>query len=610
VNVAGLSLVRRLAPVAVALVVGPVTLLGSTVVGRAASGTFNCSQLQGALTAAGNGNVITLQDTILCPGSFTLPDGIQLTLQGGTGTQGFDNTGGSGTPSLKGLDNHGTVIKGLTFKNSSNVAGFGGALSLDGDTTPQLQNLVLQNNTAGSAGGAAAISSNATTGTVTVSGCTFGSATNPSLGNHGGSSGGGLIIDAATSVSISNTVFARNTVASNSGGGAIVRMDTGGAAATLTLSGNQFLANTAPDSGGGAEIETRDPVQSVISNNLFRNNTLTTAGNGGRGHVGGGLDFGYPPAPQLNMPTVATQSNNVFDANTIEAINAAPQGAVARANPRTPASTFDYGGGGEWVADVQVTSTDDRFTNNTVAASNASTNGVPSGGGLGVDSTIRNTTFKGRNLVSAGNTVGAGGDGSGVYAGVTAVAFATDIQLFDSTVAGNTVGAGGAFAGISGDTGDTLELTNTIAAVNTGGAAQVGGFTTMTATYSDVCLAGTATMSGTGNSCADPRLVNPNPGTADVHETALSPTRNKGSNSLVPAGVTADYEADPRVAEAVVDVGADEFVPPAAQQLPVGLPKAGLGGAGETRLTGALAVGLLVAVLAVIATTRGRRRTD
>ena len=91
-------------------------------------------------------------------------------------------------------------------------------------------------------------------------------------------------------------------------------------------------------------------------------------------------------------------------------------------------------------------------------------------------------------------------------------------------------------------------------------------------------------------------LAGPGPGSADVRETAASPTLERGSNGLVPAGLSTDAFGSPRVLgpilcgvspPAVVDVGAAEYAYPVPlcpptilsshPQLPLAPTLAGLG---------------------------------
>ena len=147
------------------------------------------------------------------------------------------------------------------------------------------------------------------------------------------------------------------------------------------------------------------------------------------------------------------------------------------------------------------------------------------------------------------------------------------LSVLDSTVTENTVtpASEGAVAGIDGHPTDHLSLENSILYGDNGGA-ELGGFTgegsSLSAEYSDVC-SGSSPFSGAGNICANPLLAdNGNSSSADVHETAASPTIDKGSNALVPSGLSTDVFGDPRIlagregcngeAPKVVDMGADE----------------------------------------------------
>jgi hypothetical protein len=157
------------------------------------------------------------------------------------------------------------------------------------------------------------------------------------------------------------------------------------------------------------------------------------------------------------------------------------------------------------------------------------------------------------------------------------------LELNDSTVAGNCIdaGTGSDAPGIAGSGDDKLTLRNsivydtqaTLPCASPAAAAEVSGFTApnTAVTFTDLC-AGGAPFTGAGNICADPLLVNPHFG--DYHETAASPTVDKGSNGLVPSGLTTDLEGQPRIIGSAVDMGADEFQPPLVAP-PVSPPGAG-----------------------------------
>jgi hypothetical protein len=154
------------------------------------------------------------------------------------------------------------------------------------------------------------------------------------------------------------------------------------------------------------------------------------------------------------------------------------------------------------------------------------------------------------------------------------------LTLEDSTVTGN-VSSGGT-AGVNGEETDHLTLKNSIVYGNSGGA-DLGGFAgvggSLAATYSDVC-SGTAPLTGVGNICAAPQLASPS--TGDVHETGSSPTIDAGSNPLVPSGLSTDVFGGERILAGhlgctvenpkVVDIGADEFIPPVPPCVPMIVP--------------------------------------
>jgi hypothetical protein len=143
-------------------------------------------------------------------------------------------------------------------------------------------------------------------------------------------------------------------------------------------------------------------------------------------------------------------------------------------------------------------------------------------------------------------------------------------------VAGNCIDTSGTAPGIGGSADDQLTLRNSIVH-NSGGDSPCGatavsgpdiagfGPTGVAATFTDACSSGSP-LAGAGNICADPLI--PNAQFGDFHESASSPTIDAGSNALIPPGLTTDADGDARVIDgngdgsAIVDMGADEFVPP------------------------------------------------
>jgi hypothetical protein len=538
----------------VLLVAAMASLLGLSCTAASASAanvTVNCTELPGALKNASAGEVITLNQ--LCTNGFPykLPE-VPVTL---AGTPGAGFNGGS-TAQLEGTTASAT-IEGLLFENATNsAASSGGALSINGTgagVTLAKDSFI---NNAGGEGGGARI--NTATSVVTVTDSTF-------AGNSAKGSGGGLVVFAVTA-NVTGDTFSANTAAPNGQGGGLFLV-----AGTSTLSGSQFNNNTATDSGGGAEIITQAAggVGVTLSGNTLSHNNVadpSATSTDPRGHSGAGLAL----FAIGSEPTAVLQSANTFDSNSVS-FKAAPVSAM---------------GAGESVSRVALQSTGDRFTNNTLQppseAKNAKAEPVFGwGAGLSVVqcadtiveppaaptilSTLSDAVVAGNTLISGPNA-----NGAGIYVGFACANAYTALQLNDSTIAGNVVsGASGPVAGISGGPRDVLSLANTI--VNGDGGAELGGFQGLagvTAAFSDVC-SGVSPFAGAGNICADPKLLAPGPGSADVHETASSPTIDAGSNALVPSGLTTDAFGTTRILAghtgctgsfpAVVDMGAAEL---------------------------------------------------
>lgn len=493
---------------------------------RAAGSHFSCAQLQAALDASQPGDVIIV-DGICVGQSFRLPPW-QITLEGDP-TDGLDGFDGTGAPLnvLSGQDVMTTTIQRLIFRDSTSTAsaggGSGGAIALTGTVAPRIVENSFTNNHADLDGGAVFIDSFQQPTTTTVDGNSFG-------GNDAGPGGfgGALAVSEPGALAAERNDFANN-VADGSGGGFYLQVG------STYLTANDVGSNSAGGDGGGGFIQAGRTT--LVSNDFHDNDAV---------NEGGGVWIGSPVFLMFAQSTSAStadvvQSSNLFDGNTLSDTTEAAEGV------------------GELISGLDAFSTNDRFTNNSSPTPGAE------GGGLALFAGFSNQSFVGRNLVAAGNSLDGTSLGAGIYTGA-AQSVTTTVSLFDSTVAGNVAGPGSSGAGIASDGGDSLDITNTILVSNTvsGSAAVSGagvdyaGFVVMSATYSDVCATPGVPFAGAGNICADPRLVDPFPGAADVHETASSPTVDSGSNALVPADLTTDYEGDPRIVGGTVDIGADE----------------------------------------------------
>ncbi|MHB8233087.1 MAG: hypothetical protein ACYDHT_00385 [Solirubrobacteraceae bacterium] len=520
----------------------------------AANTTVGCAGLQGALSAAKAGDVITLNE--LCKSGFPykLP-ALAITLAGTPGA-GFD---GGSTVQLEG-SGAAPTIEGLIFQNAHSTAlQSGGALSLNNapnGSTVTLARDTFTNDVASGGedeGGGARL--NTTSAAVTVRDSTFSA-------NSATRAGGALALS-AYSASLSGDTFSSNSATGvGSSGGALSAFSLGG---PLALSSSRFTSNSATAEGGGALLTAEAAgIAIALNGNTFSHNSVSDPGGTNtnpRGYLGGGLSLQGISTASTN----AVQQGNTFDGNSVS----------------FKAAAVSSMGGGESMTHVALQSTGDRFTNNTLQPPNAKENAKPErvfgwGAGLSVAEcgettepppTIPNVESTLTNSIVAGNTLQSGpsASGAGIYIGFVCPNAYSTLRVSDSTITANTVsGASGPVAGISGGPHDVLSLANTILYGDSGGP-ELGGFNGLAgvnAASSDVC-ADASPFLGSANICADPKLV----GGGDVHETAASPTLEAGSNTLVPSGLTSDVFGGARIVGritcagtvATVDIGAAEF---------------------------------------------------
>ena len=369
------------------------------------------------------------------------------------------------------------------------------------------------------------------------------------------------------------------TSSSSTSGGALYISASNGACpytAPLSITNSLFqgdrIADTSTaennrDLGGAAYAEIHcnsasTPIDfATLSGNTFVEDTIGTQAGGEA--LGGALFLGN--SSQAEIFVSATQSGNVFANDSIT----------------SPSPTGAYGGGGEWVPSLELSSTGDRYTGNSLPAPRGAT-ASSEGAGLGVITSTCSkkvpTSATLEDAIVVANTIGAASEGGqSAGAGLYAACKSNEpnshfhLALNDSTVSGNQ--APGGIAGIDGEDTDQLALSDSIV-TGSPGQADIGGFRavsggSLTSLFSDACAPGTSittvALPGEGNICADPQL------TAEGKEIPASPTIDAGSNALVPAGLASDVFGNARILAghaacgvsfpAVVDMGADEFAP-------------------------------------------------
>jgi Ca2+-binding RTX toxin-like protein len=525
-------------------VAGVLLLLALAPSASAVELSATCADLQTKLDATDPSDVVTLQQGQVCDQSYTLP-GHAITLQGGGTGATFDPDQNS--RSLLGVNVSNTTIRNLTFRDGSvGGAEVGGAIKISGSSSPTLDGLKFlanQTGTSNVSGGAVHIETtrDSTANPVRVLNSTFGDGTE--AGANRSFAGGGLHIHAMAGapVEVSGSTFNKN-LASERGGGVSITSQGG----SVTMSNNLVSFNEAEGRGGGVflSLGTGAAGATLAGNtalvNKIRSPATATSGRGAGFFVSGDGSTG-----------AVVQRTNGIAGNAI-------------VDPGPTASNYSPQGGGEYVTGITLDSRRDRFGNNPIPAprgpGEAEGGGLWLGGCAGEQDRVEDASIA-RNQ-AAGET-----DGAGVYVG-GCTSDAVSLTVANSTVAGNS--SAGGTAGLFGGTNDALTVTNSIVASNTGGL-DLAGFQTRDIRFSDVCISTGVAHAGDGNICANPLLEDP--GSGDVRETAASPTRDAGSNTLVPAGLTTDYDlpaGQARIQDsdgngsAVVDMGADERPPPDA----------------------------------------------
>lgn len=333
---------------------------------------------------------------------------------------------------------------------------------------------------------------------------------------------------------------------------------------TVTLRSAGGAANCVIDAGGVSGVR------------VFNITTATTSVIDGFTITGGYLTSGYGGG----IYSTGAGGNPTFTNCTITGNRSLHGGGVGCtgtssqtfANCTISNNTASGAGGGVSCAGVQT------FTNCTISGNSA---GSVSGGGGGVSAygatpTFVNCTISGNTAVTYGGGVylvnpgvytfincvisgnqstGAARCGGGVYCG------GGNPTLTNCTISGNT--AAGTGGGVY-RTSATVTLRNTIVWGNTAPTdPNVSG--TMTIAYCDIEGGGTTG----GNINSDPRFVSPLPAGlntgGDYRLQSASLCIDRGSDALIPSGITTDRDGNPRISPAVsgtVDMGAYEYQQP------------------------------------------------
>ena len=521
----------------------------------------------------GTGGVYAIGAVTITGGLFQsnrgggLYTGGSLTL---SGTQFLSNTaeyGGGGA-----YAGGAATLNGGVFQNNRIISppGFGGGLYAGGSLT--LTGTQFLSNTAGEGGGGALAG-----GAVTLTGGLF----QNNLAAFENSLGGGLY--AGATLTLTGTQFLSNT-AGGGGGGAVASVAAslnggrfqnnrvisptglGGGlmAGALTLTGTQFLSNTAGGAGGGAAASG----DVSLSGGLFQSNA-SPAGRGGGLYAQGSLIL---TGTQFLSNTAA-----LYGGGALLSGPATLKGGLFQSN----ASSW----GGGLLAGNTLTLSGTQFLSNAAA--------LYGGGAFAYDAaTLNGGLF--RNNISAGTGGGlvaanalaltgtqfinnaAGTDGGGLYLytettnpkqvvnalfarnratgnGAAIYAHAAPFSLIHSTIVSPTAPSGATQA-VYVVTG-TVYLTNTLIASHTVGIEQAGSTVTEWNTlYSGVSTPRVGTVSSSGAITGPAAFVNP--AADDYHLLPSSAAIDAGTTPN--PNVTRDIDGDARPQQGGYDIGYDE----------------------------------------------------
>jgi Right handed beta helix region len=571
------------------IAVAALTLLAAPAASAVSPTPVRCDELATLLgSGAGKatpGEVLQLQESGPCALSLEVTNTAAFTLEGASGGGTVLEPLTPTEPILQSKHNVMFTLSGLTFTGTK---GAEAAVLLEGEeeAVTLTGNTFTDNRENDRAGGVYISHSKETSALTTIAGNVF-------TDDSATEDAGGLFLENDGRAVIDANTFSGDSASEWGGGMYVVQGEP--TSDPVQISGNTFggptvaAGNTTNQDGAGAAVAAGPGQPVTLTENTFENNRIAgkeafTYDEDGR--EGGGLFMdGYSTGS--SVPAPVTQEHNLFSDNVIEA------------TPKSGSTNLLAGGAGEWINGLTVHSTGDTFTGNRIAVDSGE---PPEGGALGAIASAavghtpaKPATFIGADDLFLGNSTVAGGWGGAIYVGnpppvCTMSCPGSSVTLEDSTVVSNTVeaGAGSEGGAIWGSPQDTLTIDNSILFGNSPQPEVFGfGSTTPLFAYSDVCAeaGGPAVPSTAGDICSNPQLE------AGGQETPASPTIDKGSNTLVPAGLGTDLGGAPRIVAstltcnglgpATVDMGAFEYqhvtsapscpapVKPAASEPPV-----------------------------------------
>jgi len=500
------------------------------------------------------GTITLLHEGLVLNGGTTTVDGpgaSVLSVSGNHDTSDFVIEGAKTNATISGLT--------LTEAKYSAIQNFGSRLTLDAVT--------FSSDSGGDGGGLY------NSGTAVVVDSYFPDDSAASFGGSGYDDGGAIY--SSGSLTVTGTYFASD-IATNNGGGIY------NAGGKVTINGGSEFVDEVAAVGGGIYNKSGGV---AVTGGVFGGDSSTASVNGGGGianfgtltatscslygnaaHAGGDIFNGAGGTATVNSTYLDTSSAKsgggagIFNAGALSANGDLFSGDTATGG--SGGAIFNNAGGSAIVTNANITDDSAKgeagggiFNAGKLALTDStlSSDSAKAGGGLYNFSSAKivNSTFSGDS---------ASGDGGGIFND-------GGLYVYDSTIARNSAAsAGGIFQSAFALLDNTIVDLNSAASADMGvegslssasGYNLIGNGTGMTGIFNGVNGNQVGTAAKPINALLGPLTNNGGP-TPTMLPLKGSPAINRGSNALIPAGLSTDQRGYARVDDGIVDIGAVE----------------------------------------------------